>query len=517
MRNRQSTKRASPLSGVAITVLVLSASALSEASAAPRAGVAVANITADKPAEPIRDPLLAKALVLEDGSSKVVLISLDLVLAPEPLVRDVRRGVQQELGIDPSAVLLNASHNHDTLDGIAKDLVPRIVAAVKQAGQNMVPVRIGAGAGREDRITINRRLRMNDGTHWTIRRATPSPKDAEVAGLGPLDPQIGLLRVDTLDGKPLALVYNFAGHAYCGAPGGGISADFPGFASRVIESAWPGAVALFLQGAEGDVTPVRYKDFDDPAPTEQLGTRLGLSALQAAQKIATNSQAGVRVLSETIELPRRTDGPERIQALKAEQEKILEFFTGIGCGAHGAGVALNFKTFLPLYLKYAVDPEHPSEDAFSYQQEELLGQSGLRQLDVDNKKRIELYRQCIETMDRLITVRTNLQLLQQRLERRQAGPISAEIQAIKIGDFVLVTFPGECFAEVGLRIKKQSPFPNTFVAGCSNGSVGYAPASADYVKGAAYEDALTQLAPQWQEIYERKALEMIGRLGQAGK
>ena len=97
-------------------------------------------------------------------------------------------------------------------------------------------------------------------------------------------------------GKPLALVYNFACHAYCGTPGGGISADFPGFASRVIEEAWPGAVALFLQGAAGDITPVQYKDFDAPPPTEQLGTRLGLSALQAAQGISTSGQGGVRVL-----------------------------------------------------------------------------------------------------------------------------------------------------------------------------------------------------------------------------
>jgi hypothetical protein len=62
--------------------------------------------------------------------------------------------------------------------------------------------------------------------------------------LGPIDPQIGLLRVDTAEGKPLALVYNFAGHPYGGVPDGGVTADFPGFASRVIEEAWPGAVAF---------------------------------------------------------------------------------------------------------------------------------------------------------------------------------------------------------------------------------------------------------------------------------
>jgi hypothetical protein len=520
MNQRPSRNVAAPLSTLAVTVLVLLAIALPEASAALRAGVAAVNITADKPAEPVRDPLLAKALVPEDGSNRAVIISLDLVVVPETLVTGVRRGVQQELGIDPSCILLNASHNHDTLDAIAGDLVPRIVKAVKQASQNLVPARVGVGVGREERITINRRLRMKDGTQWTIRRATPLPRDTDVAGTGPLDTQIGLLRVDTLAGKPLALVYNFACHAYCGAPGGGISADFPGFASRVIEEAWPGAVALFVQGAAGDVTPVRYKDFDAPAPTEQLGTRLGFSTLHAAQAISTTSQAGVRVLSETIELPRRTDIAERIQTLLAEQEKILAAFTGVGCGSHGAGVALNYKSFLPLYLKYNVDAEHPLEATYSYQQEEAAGRNGLRQLDVDNKKRLETYRLCIENMDKLITVRTNLQFLQQRLEKKETGPLAAEVQVVKIGDFVLVTFPGEAFAEVGLRIKKQSPLPKTFVAGYSNGSLGYAPAAADYGPEAAYEDALTQLAPQWQEIYERKALEMIRRLEQpsvAGK
>jgi hypothetical protein len=513
MRGLGSTRRILRLCGVAVAFLVLWSGGLSEASAALRAGVAVVNITADKPEQPVRAPLQAKALVLEEGNNKVVVITLDLVFVEETLVADIRRGVQQELGIDAAGVLVSASHNHDTFDAIAADLPARIVKAVKQASRNMTPARIGVGAGSEDRITMNRRIRMKDDTHWTIRRATPSPRDADVAGLGPIDPQIGLLRVDTADGKPLALLYNFACHAYCGMPGGGIGTDFPGYASRVIEEAWPGAVAMFVQGAAGDITPILYKDFDAPPPTEQLGTRLGLSALKAAQGISTSGQGVVRSLRETVALPRRTDIAERIRALEVQQEKILEFFTGVGCGAHGAGVTLNFKSFLPMYLKNALDAEHPSDDLYAYQQDEISGHGGLRQLDADNRKRIETYRHCVENMDRLITVRTNIQLLQEQLDKHLTGPIAAEIQALRIGDFALVTFPGEAFVEVGLRIKKQSPMPTTFVAGYTNGSIGYAPTADCYAKDAAYEDALTQLAPEWQEIFERKAIEMIGRLG----
>lgn len=478
-----------------------------------RAGVGVENITSDSPTQPIHDPLLAKALVVDDGSTRVAVVCLDVVGASEPLTAAVRRQLNQDLKIAPSNVLVTASHNHHTQGQVAADLVQRIARAVGRAVEDSVPVKIGAGSGREDRITVNRRLRMKDGKQWTIRRATPSPKDETMAGLGPLDPEIGLVRLDRMDGKPLALVYNFASHAYGGVPGGAVTADLPGFASRVIEEAWPGATAMFVQGAAGDVTPIRYKDFDAPPPTEQLGTRLGLSTLHAAQGLSMSAEATVRVESAVVDLPRRTDVQTRIDSLLAQQEEILQFFTGLGCGTHGAGTPLNFKSFMPLYMKHAVDPEHPAYASYLYQHEKATGQNGLETLDAENRKRIDNYLQCIDRMERLILVRTNLQIFRDHLKQQAAGPLRAEVQAIRIGPFVLVTFPGEPFAEVGLRIKQQSPAPHTFVAGYSNGSVGYAPTADAYDKEA-YEDALTPLAPEWQEIYEKKALELVRRLAQ---
>jgi hypothetical protein len=315
-----------------------------------------------------------------------------------------------------------------------------------------------------------------------------------------------------MDGKPLAMVYNFACHAYGGAPGGGVTADLPGFASRVVEEAWPGAVALFLQGAAGDITPIRYKDFDAPPPTELLGTRLGLSALHAARNLSMSEEATVRVESRVIDLPRRTDVQARIDSLLAQQEEILRFFTGLGCGTHGAGTPLNFKSFLPLYMKHVVDPKHPAYASYLYEHEETTRQNGLVELDAENRKRIDNYLECIDRMERLILIRTNLQIFQQRLKQAETGPLRAEVQGMRIGPLALITFPGELFAEVGLRIKQRSPFPNTFVAGYSNGSIGYAPTADSYDKEA-YEDALTELAPEWQAIYETKALEIIRSLG----
>lgn len=79
-----------------------------------------------------------------------------------------------------------------------------------------------------------------------------------------------------------------------------MTADLPGFASAVLEQAL-GCPALFLQGAAGDITPIRYKDVHGPPPTERLGAMLGLSTLAAALRVEESGSTVVRVVSETIE------------------------------------------------------------------------------------------------------------------------------------------------------------------------------------------------------------------------
>ena len=108
---------------------------------------------------------------------------------------------------------------------------------------------------------------------------TRMPPDDEVVGVGPIDPQIGVLRLDRTDGQPLAVVYNFACHPIMGVPSGGNTADLVGFASRVIEdNLGDGTVALFVQGCGGDINPAGYKDVHRPRHAEPLGNVLGLSA-----------------------------------------------------------------------------------------------------------------------------------------------------------------------------------------------------------------------------------------------
>ena len=479
-----------------------------------KAGVSRISITRDNPTELVNDPLYAKALVLDDGKTKAVIITMDVVYVEDEFLLKIRDRIQNELKIDGNNVMVNASHDHWENDQVAEDYLDRTVRAVKEASQNMVPVKIGAGTGMEKRITMNRRLILTNGKEWTIRRATPEPEDEKVKEIAePFDPEIGILRIDKTDGKPLAVLYNFAGHVYTGVPNRGATASYPGFASKVIEeNLGNGAIALFMQGCGGDVTPVLYKDVNAPKQDEMHGTLLGLSVLKAFRNIPVKKEAGISVIREVLSLPARTDIQRHIDSLEAQKTLILDYFKGQGCGAHGAGTKLNFKSFLPLYIKYMMSPQYPSDYSYRYLQEKKIGINDLEVMDADNKRDMEKYLTSIYKMEELIVTEANLGFLK---DSNSQNPIPAEIQCMKIGNFVLATFSGELFSQIGLNIKTQSPYEYTFVSGYTNGFImeaGAYAATEDAYDGDAYEVSLTKLAPEWQKIFEKKVLELIRKL-----
>jgi len=490
------------------------------ASGSLRAGVAKSNITTDAKGAVINDPLYAKALVLDDGRTKVAIIAMDATAIggrriTQGMLDDIgddflpklRSRIQKELKIPGSNVLVNASHTHPPGRMLCDDddQVDRTFDAVSRALQNMTAVKVGSGLGYEDRITMNRTLRLKNGKGWTIRHTNPCPPDEEVAGVGPIDPEIGILRIDRVDGRPLAVVYNFACHPLFGDARGAITANFPGFASKVIEeNLGNDAMALFLQGAGGDIVDVLFKDFNRPRDTKPLGIMLGLSALKALMDIRTKD-AKLSVISETIKLPRRIDIPERIKELQQEQAELLD---SLRC------TSLNIKTFLPLYIKYALSPDYPADYSYRYLQDEKIGADEFSAMDSLNRGNIEKYLKNIYAMEKLARIQDKLATLKKHQAiNDEAGEatIAAEVQGIKIGDCVLITSPAEVLVEVGLNVKKASPYEHTFMAAFSNGYMHYGPPATEYGKGG-YEVTECLLAPQWQEIYEKKANEIIRRL-----
>lgn len=473
------------------------------------AGVAKVDIT-NVEAGPVNDRLWAKALVIKSDSTTAVVVTLDAVAVGEighiknDYLPKVRARIEKELGIQPTSVLVNASHCHGV---VCSDVDERTFQAVKLATQNMVPVRIGAGRGHEDRVSENRRLKLKNGKELDVRHAYSLPADEEVAEIGPIDPDIGILRLDRTDGRTLAVIYQFACHPIQGVPNKGNTADMSGFASQVIEdNLSDGTIALFLQGCGGDINPITYKDVNTPRNAETLGNMLGLSTLKALRKIASREDSRLQVINETLTLP-RADLAERIASLEAEQIKQLQSLKG---------TSLNLKTFLPLIVKYRLDEEFPSYYSHKYLLEKQLGRNDLSKLDEENRRNIQQYIDNIHTMEQLTRTQTNLALLKMhQAQNVKAGKrtIDVEVVGLRIGDFALITFPGELTVRIGLGIKQRSPHKLTFVSGYTNGYIYYSPTAEQLLNvGGAQEDSDCILAPEWQALFESKVAELLKKL-----
>ncbi|MDA1215086.1 MAG: hypothetical protein O2955_21510, partial [Planctomycetota bacterium] len=190
---------------VAVTALF---SPLKSADAAPLlAGVGKVDIT-NEDVPLVNDRMYARALVIKSGKTTAVIVSVDAVaiggIGPinNEYLGIVRSQIEKDLGIPPKHVMINASHCHGIVRGDSAELT---IQAIKQAAENLVPVTVGVGTGHEDRVQENRRLKLKSGKEADVRHAYSLPPDEEVVGVGPIDPEIGILKVSREDGSTLAV------------------------------------------------------------------------------------------------------------------------------------------------------------------------------------------------------------------------------------------------------------------------------------------------------------------------
>ena len=197
----------------------------------------------------VHDPVKARAMVIARGTEKVAIVSADLVgISKEAKAAVV--GTLGARGFSTTNLLLAATHTHTGPGGLTRSPLFRpmmglydrelfeattkgIAAAVAKAEDAKQPAKLSLGAVAAPGLQRNRALEG-----------------------GPVPDQLSVLRADGLDGKPLGLVVHFAAHpTILGSDVREISAEWPGATCDAIEKALPGATAMVLQGALGDVSP----------------------------------------------------------------------------------------------------------------------------------------------------------------------------------------------------------------------------------------------------------------------
>ncbi|MFH1739790.1 MAG: neutral/alkaline non-lysosomal ceramidase N-terminal domain-containing protein [bacterium] len=376
------------------------------------------------------DDIFVRALVLDDDLTQLVLIGSDLMAVDAKLVQRVRNQIEKATGIPPHHIMISATHSHsapsyyqlerqaETELPLEDFLVERFVEAALEAYNRRVPARLGFHAGELTGASRNRQ----QGNEEVI------------------DTQVGVLRVEEQEGREIiAILYNFTAHpVILGAENLLLSGEYPGTASRAIEQLM-GGIAIFTQGATGDVTI--HRSGDPFLEIKRVGRLLAGEVIKSAEFVRNKSeQVPIGALSKTLQLP-----PKDLPSLDDAKRSLDEARATLDRAEKGEASPeilweLNQKVrFLSATLDQARDLEEGTLD--------------------------------------------------------QPESYEVEVQVLRIGDLIIVALPGEVFVEYALemrsRVRQMTGMDMCFV-GFANGYIGYVVTPRGMETGG-YEASVTRL------------------------
>jgi len=256
-----------------------------------------------QPSTGVHDPTEARALILDNGTEKLALVSVDHLGFDHGMVDRIRASASAATQISPDHIFIMSSHTHSG-GGAFMEMLPllanvlagkfdlkiralyeqRTAEAIIDANKTMKPVRIGFGAGEARGIS---RFRSS----WPPN--------------GPVDPEVGVIRVDSATtGKPLAVLINFAAHpTVLGAENMTFSADFVGYARDALEKMAGGAaMAIFANGAQGTIAPHAFQGDDAWQRAENVGTILASEAFKVMLMIKLQDSVDIKLVRTPLTL-----------------------------------------------------------------------------------------------------------------------------------------------------------------------------------------------------------------------
>ncbi len=272
------------------------------------------------PSTSVHDPLFATVLLLKAEGISVAIISCDLRSFPSERIVNTAR--ERELA---DHVLIAVTHNHSGPMTWEDKSWPssdrswfaqteqKILNAIEEASKKMFAARIAAGFGKIY-LGHNRRKVEADG------KVTMLWRNEEKVPTGPIDPTVGVIRVDDESGKTRAIIVNYACHAVVLGPDNRmISADYPGYVARRVEREFAGALCLFTQGGAGDINPYLDKqpvDQNGFGEAEKTGNALAEEALKVARRLKpqANANSAIRAVAEVVEFHDRWDAKKTVRA-----------------------------------------------------------------------------------------------------------------------------------------------------------------------------------------------------------
>ena len=427
----------------------------------------------------VHDPLHVRAVAFECGEGRAVICLIDAIGIGREMSDIAKSRAAEKTGWNPEDMLICATHTHTAPKGgdgmpgreaYEKLKYEKLEEAIVQAIQSMEPARVGFSSEDEPTEVRNRRWFLQPGTMppnplgEQDQVKTNANRNHLVKPAGPIDPEICVIDVRTNRHKPLALIANYALHYVGGVPKkadengrevGMASADYFGEFSRIM--------------------PYRLGGLNPPANFVALMTN-GASG-DINNLVFTGSRAP-RSPFEQIRIVASKTADASWRAVR----KIENYDTKPLIATRQREVDLPYR--------------EPNEREISLAKNLL------------NRTRQE--REAINSRTTSVATRV---IEYAKPEHPRTEPVL--IQAFRIGDQAIVSMPFEVLVEIGLEIKKKSPFKHTFLIELANGGYGYLPPPNQHKLGG-YETwpGTSRFQPQSSEILIKHLLEMLQELKQ---
>ncbi len=429
---------------------------LGETVITPRENLQLWGFARSQVATGTHDDLHARSMVIEDvNGNTVCIISLSLVYIGRPLVERIREEVTRKTGIPGDAILISCTHTHsgphivEGPESYRELVLEQTVKSVTDAWESRFPARIGIEPTEVLELGRNRRRLLYGGVHP--------------------DPQVALIRIEDTDGKLRGVLFNYGCHPS--------SLDWQ---NRLYSEDWPYYAIKYLH--------------------EELGEDVWLSYLQSAQG-DINTGYSSELSAVGVDMPVRTYWYIKVKG-RQMSDAVTKAIPSVATVDNLTVDAVTGRFDFPLRKEFPVTLDEAAHDAAAADEK-------LTAMEADPK---------LAGTRKLDYIRFEHFSAHQRHEFAKKFYAedfpeieNIELQALRIGDAVFFSLPGEVFSEIALEVKQKSPYRKTYAAGVTNGFFGYMPTAADFIEGD-YEVDGCKYSPAAGQVLVDSSLELIGRL-----
>jgi neutral ceramidase len=421
-------------------------------------------------AEKAHDPFHSRALVLDNGETTLAMVVVDNLGAGPDVLNEVKALAAAKTGISPDKMLISSTHTHsgpslntrsEAAAAYYKQFVEGVAGSIIQAHAALKPAAVGAAAHPLPDEVFNRRWYLKPGKMPlnpfgrldSVKMNPGTSPDVIDRPAGPTDPDITILSVQDLKRKPIALYANYSLHYVGGAPDGQMSADYFGEFARLMPSRVRGGENFVAMMSNGTSGDINNIPFGVTRPPREPFEQIRIVAQKAA---------------DTAWLAHR---------------KIEKHQSDVPLGMLQREITLKYR--------------RPSAQDVAEAKAVLA---------IKDKDAIEKLPRLAQNYARSVV----------NASERPEDTLTVKIQAIRIGDFAVCAIPFETFVEIGLDLKKRSPFPQTMVVGLANARHGYLPTPGQHKLGG-YETWLgtNQVQEDASVILTNNLLEMLAELKKA--